>query len=468
MTKTPAPSSEALWRSGLGSPDAPWRALIEAAVDLTLLVDRTGIIRELSVGRGSPSREQFLSLKGRSLADVAGSDSRGKVEALLKVGANSSAPPREINLIVGEHLEFPFKFEAVRFEGDESVLLLGREQSAIAALQQRMVSLQQSMDREYSRLRQADTRYRVLFHVSAEAVLVAEVNGLRVIEANPAAALLTELPVQDLQRLVLPELLTPQTRGEFESLITALEAGGRASEVLVKLKDTGREVRLSASLFRQGGNALVLVRLWLPQSGSTADSARAQRQQAVIEAMPDAFVVTGEDRKIHYANPAFCELVQQASEKQVVGETLDRWVGRAGVDVNIMLANLREHGSIRNFSTIVRSDVGPPTEALVSAVQSNEGKTPILGFVIRQVTSRLFSGQPALPRSVEQLRELVGRVSLKEIVRESADLIEKMCIEAALDVSGNNRASAAQLLGLSRQGLYSKLRRYGLSESEPV
>jgi transcriptional regulator PpsR len=468
MTKTPAPSSEALWRSSIGAPGAPWRTLLEAAVDLTLLVDRAGLIKELSVGRSSPSREQFLALKGRLLGDIVGSDSRNKVEALLKVGPNSPTPPRELNLVVAEHVEFPFKFEAVRFEGDESVLLLGREQTAIAALQQRMVSLQQSMDREYSRLRQADTRYRVLFHVSAEAVLVAEVNGLRVLEANPAAASLTELPVQDLQRSVLPELFTSQTRGDFEALLTGLESGGRGSEVLVKLKDSGREVRLAASLFRQGGNALVLVRLWLPQAGTTADSARAARQQVVLEAMPDAFVVTGEDRKIHYANPAFCELVQQASEKQVVGESLDRWVGRAGVDVNIMLANLREHGSIRNFSTIVRSDVGPPTEALVSAVQASEGKTPILGFVIRQVTSRLFSGQPALPRSVEQLRELVGRVSLKEIVRESADLIEKMCIEAALDVSGNNRASAAQLLGLSRQGLYSKLRRFGLSESEPV
>jgi transcriptional regulator PpsR len=468
MTKTPSPSSEALWRSGVGSPDAPWRALLEAAVDLTLLVDRAGLIKEVSVGRGSPSRDQFLTLRGRALADVVGIDSRGKVDALLKVGPNTPATPRELNLILGEHLEFPFKFEAVRFEGDESVLLLGREQSALAALQQRMVSLQQSMDREYSRLRQADTRYRVLFHVSAEAVLVAEVNGLRVLEANPAAATLTELPVQDLQRTALPELLTPSTKGELEGLVTALEAGGRGSDVLVKLKDTGREVRLSASLFRQGGNALVLVRLWLPQSGSTAESARAARQQAVLEAMPDGFVVIGDDRKIQYANPAFCELVQQASEKQVLGETIDRWIGRAGVDVNIMLANLREHGAIRNFSTIVRSDVGPPTEALVSGVLASAGKAPVLGFVIRQVTSRVLSSQGALPRSVEQLRELVGRVSLKEIVRESADLIEKMCIEAALDVSGNNRASAAQLLGLSRQGLYSKLRRFGLSESEPV
>jgi DNA-binding NtrC family response regulator len=73
-----------------------------------------------------------------------------------------------------------------------------------------------------------------------------------------------------------------------------------------------------------------------------------------------------------------------------------------------------------------------------------------------------------MPRSVEQLRELVGRVSLKELVRESADLIERLCIEAALDVSGNNRASAAQLLGLSRQGLYSKLRRHGLAEFDPA
>ena len=72
-----------------------------------------------------------------------------------------------------------------------------------------------------------------------------------------------------------------------------------------------------------------------------------------------------------------------------------------------------------------------------------------------------------MPRSVQQLRELVGRVPLKDLVRESADLIEKLCIEAALDVSSNNRASAAQLLGLSRQGLYSKLRRYGLAEFGP-
>ncbi len=155
----------------------------------------------------------------------------------------------------------------------------------------------------------------------------------------------------------------------------------------------------------------------------------------------------------------------------MLGQPLDRWLGRPGVDLNILLANLREHGTVRNFATILVGDYGTPQEAVVSAVAATQAKVPCIGFVIRTVSARLGvvpgSGQP-IPRSVNQLHELVGRVSLKEIVRESTDLIERLCIEAALKVSGDNRASAAQLLGLSRQGLYSKLRRHGLGDLNPT
>ena len=72
-----------------------------------------------------------------------------------------------------------------------------------------------------------------------------------------------------------------------------------------------------------------------------------------------------------------------------------------------------------------------------------------------------------LPRSVNQLTELVGRVPMKDIVGETTDLIEKRCIEAALELTRDNRASAAEILGLSRQSLYVKLRRYGLGDLGP-
>jgi DNA-binding NtrC family response regulator len=67
-------------------------------------------------------------------------------------------------------------------------------------------------------------------------------------------------------------------------------------------------------------------------------------------------------------------------------------------------------------------------------------------------------------RSFEQLKELVGRVPMRDLVRETTDIIEQMCIEAALEITGDNRASAAEMLGLSRQSLYVKLRRHGLGE----
>jgi DNA-binding NtrC family response regulator len=62
---------------------------------------------------------------------------------------------------------------------------------------------------------------------------------------------------------------------------------------------------------------------------------------------------------------------------------------------------------------------------------------------------------------------LVGQVPLKNLVRETTDLIERLCIEAALELVGDNRANAAEMLGLSRQSLYVKLRRYGLGDLGP-
>ena len=61
--------------------------------------------------------------------------------------------------------------------------------------------------------------------------------------------------------------------------------------------------------------------------------------------------------------------------------------------------------------------------------------------------------------------DVVGRVPLRDIVRETTDLIEQLCINAALQLTGDNRASAAEMLGLSRQSLYIKLRRFGIKDT---
>jgi len=103
----------------------------------------------------------------------------------------------------------------------------------------------------------------------------------------------------------------------------------------------------------------------------------------------------------------------------------------------------------------------------ISAVGMLQGDVPCLGFAIRDVERRLASDSRStreIPRSPGQLAELVGRMPMRDIVSETTDLIERMCIEAALELTHDNRASAAEMLGLSRQSLYVKLRRYGLGD----
>ena len=194
--------------------------------------------------------------------------------------------------------------------------------------------------------------------------------------------------------------------------------------------------------------------------------ARAVLAQALGQA-PDGIVLTDPDGRVLQANAAFVEFTQLASEAQVRGESIGRWLGRGTVDLNVMLAALRQQGVLRLFATVVNGEHGGETEVEVSGAASGDEEAPGLAFVVRHVGRRLSADKATPlggPRSVEQLTQLVGRMPLKDLVRESSDLIEQLCIEAALSLTQGNRAAAAEMLGLSRQSLYVKLHRYGIGE----
>jgi len=171
-------------------------------------------------------------------------------------------------------------------------------------------------------------------------------------------------------------------------------------------------------------------------------------------------------------------MVQLRHEKEVAGQPLDRWVGESGVELSVLTANLRSRGVVRFFSTTVHGEHGKPAQIEISAAEVSGGCPPTLGFAIRNVGARLNMGLQAsqvetgsatlagrpLSRSVEQLTELIGQVSLKELVRETTEMIERLAIEAALELTNDDRAAAAEMLGLSRQSLYVKLRRYGIGD----
>jgi transcriptional regulator PpsR len=289
-----------------------------------------------------------------------------------------------------------------------------------------------------------------------------------VVEANPAAIRL----VGDLgKRLVgrsVVEAFDVGSRTAVEALLGTVHATGRAQDAPARIAgEGGRDFFVYASLFREGRSMYFLLRLLRADRAAPERSGEKSRVLEVVESSPDGFVVTDLEGRVLFANRSFLDSVDLAKQEQIRDQPLAKWLGRPGVDFNLLTSQLREHGSVRLFATVLQGELGSRIDVEICAVSVPDGEEPCFGFTIREVGQQKVVEKAASrerPRSVEQLTGMVGRVPLKELVRESTDMIERLCIEAALDMTSDNRASAAEILGLSRQSLYAKLRRYGLGD----
>jgi transcriptional regulator PpsR len=448
--------------------------LLSVANDITLVIDSQGVVRDLASGSDDLASETPTDWVGQAWRDIVAPDSRDKVDSLLRdSGPNGGAPRwRHLNFMLPDGRELPLLFLAMKMGSAGHVLAVGRDLRATAALQQRLVEAQQAMERDYWKFRHAETRYRHLFQVAAEAVLVVDAGTQRILEANPAAArLIGDGGANSLVGEPFPTGVDTRSAEALNLLLAGVRATGRADECRAELLEARGEVTVSVSTYRQDRISHFLVRVSRAQPESDAEQAPSTSSMLLklVHSAPDCLVVTDLDGRVISANMAFIELAQLTTEEQVRGETLDRWLGRSGVDLSVMISNLRQRGAVRLFATTLRGEYGAVTDVEISATMVPHGDRPFLGFTIRDVGRRLAAGEAArgareLPRSVGQLTELVGRVPLKDIVGETTDLIEQLCIEAALELTRDNRASAAEMLGLSRQSLYVKLRRYGLGD----
>ena len=447
-------------------------ALISTAADVALLVDKGGVIRDVNIGSAELEPSQFRNWIGHPWIETVTVESQNKVRELMKdAGPNRPTAWRHLNHPSGRGADVPVLYSAARVGARGDIIVIGRSLKSAAVLQQRLVEAQQSLERDYLRMRQAETRYRLLFQASSEAILVVDAGSRTVVEANAAAVRLLGDGARSLSGRPFPSGFDETGTQAITALLAALLGSGRTAEVRARPAGRPDELLLNASLFRQDGNSFFLLRL-LPGDSSRATAARASIETTAsnaLERLPDGFALTDPDGRVLWANLAFLEMVQLAGIDQARGRSLEDWLGRGRVDLNVLTANLRQHESVRLFATTMVGDLGSESQAEISAVSLPDPERPALAFAVRGTARRLgmtsTPAQAALPRSVEQWTDMIGRVPLRDIVRDTVDVIERLCIESALRLTGDNRASAAEMLGLSRQSLYAKLHRYGMVDS---
>jgi transcriptional regulator PpsR len=441
--------------------------IVQASADISLTLNRDGVIQSIAFGNPDLRSPNLESWVGKNWLDVVTSESRPKIQALLQDANETSLSRfRQINVPSPGSADLPLLCATLKIGSTGQIIALARDLREISLLQQRLVDAQQAIERDYTRLRQLETRYRVLFEMASEAVIVLDANTFKIIEANPRAADLLGDSVKKLNGRLLMDYLTKGDRIQVQSLLSKVAYTSTVADLNTSIQ-SGQEVYLSAAPFRNENQSLILVTL--KRAGEFIDRQDSSAQSLVIQALenaPDGFIVTNSAGKILTANQAFLRLIMSDKLEQILNESLDRWLERSSVDLRVMLSNLQEKGAIKLFATSIRDTFGTLHPVEISAV-SVPYPHACLGFTIREVGSRIRSKiQPeeSITRSSEELTQLVGRLPLKEIINETTDLIEQLCIKAALDLTRGNRVSASEMLGLSRQSLYIKLRKYNLSD----
>ncbi|MBX9871761.1 MAG: transcriptional regulator PpsR [Burkholderiaceae bacterium] len=440
--------------------------LLGVVSDLTLVMDSAGVIEDVSTARATLAASGCQAWVGRPWLETVTTESRIKVQELLQT---SDAPEtmrwRHINHPSPMGNDIALQYVVLPL-GNGKILAIGRDLEAQAELQRRLVETQQSMERDYLRLRQIEARYRVLFDTSAEAVLLVDAGSQRVLEANVGAQSLLKDAGKRLVGRDIRECFESESQGEVQSLLRMALATGRIEMCAARVAGVSAPLTVSATVFRQEGGAQFLVRL-VSREAVVEPHHDNGTSLALVEAMehfPDGWLLTDTAGVIKNVNEETMALMGLTAASQIVGQSMERWLQRGAVDWGVLNTSLRQQLPVRSFATEVRTLSGLTLPVDVSAVYLSRPE-PTYAFFVRDLNRRpsgVVAGATGPAHPFAELSQLVGRRPIKDIVGETVDTIERMCIESALELTHNNRASAAEMLGLSRQSLYVKLRRYGI------
>jgi transcriptional regulator PpsR len=323
------------------------------------------------------------------------------------------------------------------------------------------------MESDYARLQNAESQYRVFFDTSSDPIIIADAASGKILEANSAARRMLESDGRQIAGASVESLFAERSVRDLDRLVAAARASGDIEIADLALRDDDSATGISARFYRQHGATRLSIRFGRNGTDSLSPGAHDLIAKAGRE-LPDAIVVVDSDLKIVAANESFLDLAEIATGRQATGKSLGDIIGRRGVEMAVVKTAVEAEGVVRSFSTVLHTQHGGAVDVELSGSILKESGQQFYGFSLRRAARapQLASATQPL-RSANDMTGLVGRVPLREIVRETADIIEQLCIEAALDLTRNNRASAAEMLGLSRQSLYSKLRRYGIGDPSP-
>lgn len=436
--------------------------------DLALVLDRGGMVSDVQSAHDPGLVEEARAWIGQDWRGLVAPQHRDRMEQMLREAAERGVSTRRLLLHAGPGgTSLPLTCVVVRSNG---LVVLATDQREVSALQARLTDAQQRLQRATRRADQLEARQQVLLDHGPEAALLVDATSRRVLEANAAAGTLLGVPVERVAGRPLATVLGVTVESDLRDFLAGVQVGGGTGASRFERRVAPQALRLDVRHLPEDSGGVFVVHATAEPGPDGRGPGSVPTAARVLSALPDPVVVTDGAGLVVVANSAFHRLVGLGQGHQIAGQGLQRWLGRPGADLGYILRELQDAGSVYLLETEIETEQGLRREVELGAgpLAVEDGRCWV--FALREIGGRV----PPRPRegtalalAVGQLTMLVGKITLKNLMRDTTVQMERHFIEAALAATSGNRTAAAAMLGVSRQSLYVKLRQYGLAAASP-
>jgi transcriptional regulator PpsR len=435
---------------------------IIARPDITLTVDRDGVI-QTALSSESLAGEQLETWRGRPWRETIETGASGESARKMKDAAGRGASSCfQVSQIFPSGRQLPIEYTTVSLGERAGFVAIGKNLQTISDLQARLLLAQEAREQDYWKIREIETRYRLLFDAANEAVLLVRVANMRIVEANLAAMKALDVaPGAEFH----PDLST-RDRKAIDAMLDKVREQGRAPGIVLHLGPANHPWSLRASLVKTESGSYYLFQI--ASVGALAPIAEAKDHfsaEQIIQRLPDGFAIIDRHGVICRTNHTLLDLLQIGAEQAVLGQNLKRWLSRPGADSSDLLGLLQKYGTVRSMAATLSGELGSSVEVEISGVADKDANPGYFGLVMRDVTMRMRAGGLSDTKAGPEdavISQAEG-ATLEQLVRASTQAIEQRAIWAALQQSDGNRTLAAKRLGISRQSLHAKLNKYGVA-----
>ena len=467
------PRGTKYWNSGdipLIAPDI-LGSILTAVADVGLVLAEDGTILSVLLNPAFSDRARFEAMDGTDILDTLTVESRDKFTPRLAAFLTGEGDVRAIEV---NHLrtsgrdELPIRYSFHRIGTAGAILLLGRDLRPVAEMQQQLVSAQMALERDYEAHRDYEIRFRVLLDSTTDGVLMMAMQTGIVTEANVAILNLLDKPRDAIIGQPLLGLFDARHGAGLIDRLTTQALSDTSDPVIIQMRGRQDKVMLRPTIFRAAGERILMCHVTSTDTTDAPSDSIDPNLHGLYANSPDAIVFSALDGTILSTNDSFLNLIGTAHDMTLRGQPLPDLLQRGTIDFKVMTENAAQSGKLRAYATRIAGDYGSPRDVEISVTRFQAGPHTVMGFVMRETGRSEAAADGSADDGLSSVKELVGSSTLKDIVSETTNVVEKMCIETAIALTMNNRVAAAEMLGLSRQSLYVKLRKFGLIDREPT